>query len=303
MRNKIQHGTATFKDLGELPAVNPVLSDRTIAIYLLVYQGISNRGHGDNALYAGKTIVLGGRYARHMECLRQDSKDKGVHYVIGRTASRMKMVLFAKFPSDIPNMTTILQIAEQLAQLLFATMNQDLFAQGEVDEELASSCFADMVAARALASLASTVFAKTGWKPPAGVQGCNWLSAATEGQASIGMWLCKDIPGEKGNPMRVFWTGGRAVTIFNIGRGPNKQDKDPGVAFYLISGGKDSRGEVEIKLQLSEAKEQGLLAKTKIYPIVEFYLGGPEISHPVPYARLPEPGPYSDWSILNKLGK
>jgi hypothetical protein len=86
----------------------------------LEYQEILNRGHGVNA---GKTMSLGQRLSRHISGLKPDSKEKGAHCDIGRTATTKKMVLFAKFPSNIRNITTILQISEQLAQLLFASKN------------------------------------------------------------------------------------------------------------------------------------------------------------------------------------
>jgi hypothetical protein len=54
---------------------------------------------------------------------------------------------------------------------------------------------------------------------------------------TMGMWLCKDILGEKGNLMRVFSRGRRGVKVYNAMRG--KKDKDPGLRFYLTSGGKD----------------------------------------------------------------
>ncbi len=102
--------------------------------------------------------------------------------------------------------------------------------------------------------------------------------------------------------MRVFTTGGRGIKVYALMRGKSKPGKEPGLRFKLITGGTDARGQVVIALQVPEVKSQDIKAGTIVYPIVEFFLGK-DIAHPVPYARLPEPGPFSEWSILNKVGK
>jgi hypothetical protein len=103
--------------------------------------------------------------------------------------------------------------------------------------------------------------------------------------------------------MRVFTTGGRGVKVYKSVRGKSKSGKDPGQRFKLITGGRDARGQVVIAVQIAEVESQDIKCGTILYPVVEFYLGDRDIAHPVPYARLPEPGPFSDWSILNKVGK
>ena len=80
-------------------------------------------------------------------------------------------------------------------------------------------------------------------------------------------------------------------------RGKSKPGKEPGLRFKLITGGRDAHGQVVIALQVAEVESQDIMAGTIVYPIVEFYLGE-DIARPVPYARLPEPGPFSDWSIV-----
>ena len=58
------------------------------------------------------------------------------------------MSIFAQFPPNTPSLLTALQVAEQVAQLLFGTMNQDLFIDDGHDETSAAKWFADKVAAR-----------------------------------------------------------------------------------------------------------------------------------------------------------
>jgi hypothetical protein len=303
MRKAIHHGNASFEDIRNVPNVHPSGKDRSIVIYIWKFKGILNRGNGDNGLYAGKSITLGNRYTRHMSALQSDSKEYGAIYEIGRPAAEKEMSIFARFPTNTPSLPTVLQVAEQVAQLLFGTMNQDLFIDDGYDETAAAKWFADRLAARTLTSLAAAVFAKTGWKPPMGIQGCNWLSALTEAQSTMSLWLCRDVLDHGGNPMRVFTTGGRGAKVYKSQRGKNKPGKEPGLRFVLITGGRDSRGQVVIAFQIAEIESQDIKAGTIVYPIVEFYLGNQDIAHPVPYARLPEPGPFSDWSMLNKVGK
>ena len=100
-----------------------------------------------------------------------------------------------------------------MAQLLFGTMNQDLFIDDGYDEAAAAEWFADRLAARTLTSLAATVFAKTGWKPLTGIQGCSWLSALTKAQSTLSLWLCRDVLNHGRNPMRIFTTGGRGAKV------------------------------------------------------------------------------------------
>ena len=191
------------------------------------------------------------------------------------------MSIFAKFPTNTPCLPTVLQVAEQVAQLLFGTINQDLFIDDGYNETAAAKWFADRLAARTLTYLAAAVFAKTGWKPPMGIQGCNWLSALTEAQSTMSLWLCRDVLGHEGNPMRVFTTGGRGIILCRSMRGKSKSGKEPGLRFKLITGGRDGRGQVVIALQLAEVESQDIKVGTVVYPIVEFYLGK-DIAHPVP---------------------
>ena len=143
--------------------------------------------HWDNGLCTGKSITLGNRKTQHMTCLRPGSKEEGAVYEIGRIAAEKEMSVFAQFPPNTPSLPTVLQVAEQAAQLLFGTMNQDLFMDDGYDETAAAKWFANRLAARTLTSLAAAVFAKTGWKPSMGIQGCNWLSALTEAQSTMSL--------------------------------------------------------------------------------------------------------------------
>ncbi|KAH8791935.1 hypothetical protein BGZ57DRAFT_991407 [Hyaloscypha finlandica] len=291
----IKNGNANFNDLAKIPSVTPQKDDKTIAIYIMKYKQLENLGHGDNGLYAGKTIAVGDRYDNHMRKLR-NSAYPGSHYKIARSAKEKKMLLFATFPPDLDNLHQILQITEQIVQLLLGTMNQILLDRSEdANAESASKWLADKVAARTLTSLASAVFEKTGWKPPPGIQGCNWNSAMREAVSNwASFWLCQDMIGHGGNKMRVFTTGGRAVKL--------TKHRDDGAIMRLIKGGSDRRGGVGIYISTNMSKETGLSRGNFVYPIVEIYLGNQDIKHPVPFGRLPEPGPYTDWSMLNKVG-
>jgi hypothetical protein len=111
-----------------VPNVYPSFKDRSIVIYIFKYKGILNRENGDNGLYTGKSINLGNRYTQHTTCLQPGSKKEGANYEIGRTAAEKEMSIFAQFPPNTPSLPTVLQVAEQVAQLLFGVMNQDLFA-------------------------------------------------------------------------------------------------------------------------------------------------------------------------------
>jgi hypothetical protein len=110
------------------------------------------------------------------------------------------MSIFAQFPPNTPSLLTALQVTEQVAQLLFGTMNQDLFIDDGHDETSAAKWFADKVAARTLTYIPPAVFAKTSWKPPMGIQGCNWLSALTEAQPRMSLWLYPDVLVMEGIP-------------------------------------------------------------------------------------------------------
>jgi hypothetical protein len=137
MRKAIHHGNASPEDIRNVLNVYPSFKDRSIVIYILKYKGILNLGNGDNGLlYAGKSINLGNHYTQHTTCLQPGSKEEGTNYEIGRTAAEKEMSIFAQFPPNTPSLPTVLQVAEQVAQLLFGVMNRDLFVDDGHDETL-----------------------------------------------------------------------------------------------------------------------------------------------------------------------
>jgi hypothetical protein len=63
----------------------------------------------------------------------------------------------------------------------------------------------------------------------------------------------------------------------------------------LFEGGSDNRGFVQVTLN------QTIEYPKHVYLVVEIYTGQGK-RHPVPYARLPEPGPFTGWQDLNRIG-
>lgn len=45
----------------------------------------------------------------------------------------------------------------------------------------------------------------------------------------------------------------------------------------------------------------GLVAGMKVFVVCEVTLDGKP--HPTPYARLPTVGPFSDWNLVNTIGR
>lgn len=57
--------------------------------------------------------------------------------------------------------------------------------------------------------------------------------------------------------MHVFSTGGRGVKLFTAHRRKGKDDKDPGLKFVLISGGKDDRGKLSSIFKCPRSRNRG----------------------------------------------
>jgi len=289
----IKDGTASFEDLWKLDGVQGGEAN-TVAIYIILYPNLSDSTEGRNGLYVGKTNNLKGRKDSHALALKKEAV--GSHYKIGQTASGWKLVKFATFPIGTPDLNEILQISEQLTQILFHSMNPTLFAAQVGQVTLRDAKWrADKEVAKALYLLAESVFKKTGWQPPSSIHGCNWNSSLTEGTSlSSSLWICQDVLDERGVLKRIFHTGGRPRKLQ-----VHKNYRE----IRMVAGGTDHRGSIMIGLSDDDYKRYGFSPSTLIYPVVEVYLGDQDITHPVPFARLPEPGPFEDWSSMNKLGE
>ena len=297
----LREGNPSWEKLWNCRDIRPTSNDARIVLYVRLYKGIENTGFGDNGDYAGKTTSFGTRMVKHDFDIR--SAEKGTHHAIAATADETKVLLFATFLTGTPQLAELLQVGEQILLMLLNSCNPVLLStSGNFDTQ--SKYYSDTVAARGLHSLASGVFATTGYMPPTSIHGLNWSSPITEGSRSKSLWTVHNRKDEDGRPMQVFTTAGKPRRLCRAkSTGADSQRSQ----IQLIRGGSKEIGMVLVELPLN-AQEQGLVAGTMVYPIVEFYTepqspNGPLISHPHPFGRLPVPGPYSDWVFYNRFGK
>jgi hypothetical protein len=68
----------------------------------------------------------------------------------------------------------------------------------------------------------------------------------------------------------------------------------------LFNGGGEGRGRVIIQFPLKDIEEAEW--PTHVDVVVEVYMGRGK-RHPIPWARLPEPGPFTGWEDLNRMGR
>lgn len=97
-------------------------------------------------------------------------------------------------------------------------------------------------------------------------------------------------PDEETGPIRIFHCNPQKVLVV-----PGNDDSRRG-RILLIAGEKDARGEVYLS-----GISTDIPLGTTVFVVVEIHMGMNK-RHPIPYARLPEPGPFSGWEDLNRIG-
>jgi hypothetical protein len=213
-------------------------------------------------------------------------------------------MVFAEFDSGMPRLTELLRVGEQWLEMLLDSFNPYLVKESDTMDSC-SKYYEDKVAARGFRSLAATVFSKTGYLPPKDTHGLNWNSPMAElggVSARQSLFTCEKTVDKDGRPILTFQTAGRSCKL---------QKKEPGSSrLWLMASPALSvkRTCNAISFEISHDAGLGLGPGTRVFPIIEWYCEEQDpqklpVTHPHSYARLPVPGPYSDYAMLNRLGK
>ncbi|KAK5719782.1 hypothetical protein LTR17_015153 [Elasticomyces elasticus] len=288
--------------------VCPVVTstDRTAGIYLRVYsdfKGVDYR-HDAPHIYVGQSVNMGDRTRVHTRDTKVNLTSG--HYKVARAASKTRVVKLAKLDSaSSESMKGLLDLLEQtfISGLMsyfkkvhtWSKMKSTSgnVAQAEVDEE-----FEERNLAKVHVDLAKVAFAKSGFALPGMpgrsksfgvVDGCNFMSVLGELTAIAGkdpmLWAMYDL-GDRW----VFYRSGKTIN-------------QEGHVFQKIY--HDGQGDRHIfGIQLSkeyQADARCPSRKDVVYAAWELMKPG-KGPHETPYFRLPEIGPYDNWSTGNKLG-
>lgn len=144
--------------------------------------------------------------------------------------------------------------------------------------------------------MADRVFGVTGWQPCSGCKGGNWQTPLVDTIMRHTSWTCQVVPLESSRNDTSIRVYRREKLKTHLPPGNKKKALKRGEGiFNLISGGRDERGKVMIS-------SVNVPEDTYIYPVVEIYQGENQ-RHPISWANVPEPGPFSDWNLLNRMGK
>jgi hypothetical protein len=253
-------------------------------IYVLCFRDIDDGKSGNSAFYIGKTINAGQRFDAHHQALN-DPTAPGQAYVTGRKAREWRMMVLIDITStSLEHRDMILRIMEHTGVSLFHSWTPVLLFNDFEDADQAEKWISDTSAAQMCTQLAVTVFAKTGWRKPS-ERGLNWKTPLLEMRLRHTAWTVQQINDEKADLIRIHRTTPRKVHF----SGNNRR-------VVLIRDGADARGRVTLALPDDDIEDGSY-----INVIVEIYTGKSQ-RHQVPYARLPEPGPFSDWDDLNRIG-
>ena len=184
----------------------------------------------------------------------------------------------------------VAQVAEQVTVCLFDTMTPVLLNSDAVKNiGSATKYYFDYLAAQRFNDIAKKVFAITSWTPPKGA-GLNWRSPMMETILEHTAWTCQEVPLDDKSSVKVFR---RSPVSTNFKYYKNDKAR---ATMRLFSGGDDMRGAVYLTIPDS------VPANTKVTPVIEIY-HGQNVRHPFSFANLPEPGPWSDWGLLNRIGE
>ena len=277
----IEHGNFTFEHLRSMPDDPAYILGRNspdrIVIYALLFEDVN----GEDGVYIGKTINAGRRMTNHVYGL-QNPNTPGQMYRVGRQARNQIFIQLLEL-KDVPpkQVDPILQIFEHLFVCLFQSWVKVLLRDSDTLEQT-EKYFGDSIAATIFSGITDRVCAITGWKPLClTALGLNWKTPLFESRISRSIWTVRTIsPTIEEGLVRVYTTQPRQVHVNN--QGYNK------VAVLKGKG-------------LDELCWKGApFPGTMVSVIVEISAEGKH--HPVPFARVPEPGPFSDWEDLNRIG-
>ena len=288
LRKILDDGRYSFDDLWNLPhtrehEVVGKKKEGRVMIYNILLKEIGGE-KGNNRIYAGKTIDAGARWYGHSEGLMIDSDTAGQMYVYGRLAKEWRMIVWSDL-SKVPleRVHNTLRVAEFTAVALN-------FSWCDAVMEAGDSWLFDRLAAQIMSKVAEKAFAVTGWEPPKGCRGANWQTPLMDTELCHTSWTCQVVPLDNGHSVRVY----RRAGLLSPAQGQKRTSKTK--LLCLLAGGGDRRGQVMIMDE--KLPDVG----TRIFPVVEIYEGENQ-RHPIPFARVPEPGPTSDWTDLNRIGE
>lgn len=234
--------------------------------------------HTKNAIYHGKSENGYRRQKDHAESWDPASTRKGQLYKIARTATKIRMICWADLehvPKD--HFKNILQATEFVSVALDMSWNPALR-----DAVLSDKWMFDRLTCGEFSTLALATFRASGWQPITGCHGSNWCTPLADWVTKFSTWIRNTVPLRNGHhisvyrraPIRVGGTRHQTLTLMSQGT-------------YLV--------DISITSNALPA------ASTLVYPIVEIYKGKNQ-RHPNAYANVPEPGPWSDWDCVNRIG-
>lgn len=295
VRNVIDSGDFTFEQLWDIRDTNinwvKNKNDNRIGVYLLLFKGIDkDQGEDSIGFYGGKSLDVGKRRGGHQTAL-QSPKSVGHLYHIGRRAKAHKMLLLCDLSKvSLAERNDILRIAEHTCVSLFRTWAQVLLSLEFEDADQAAKHYFDFAMAKAYCSVADKVFEKTGWCAPPGRK-LNWRTPLSEMLLHYMSLTCTVITTEETGPIRTYRTPSRRTC---------KAPHTKMWGILLFNGGTDGRARV--KLSVPDAAIENGKAPESVHVVIEIYTGAGR-RHPFPFARLPEPGPFTKWEDLNRMGK
>jgi hypothetical protein len=293
----IEGGSFTFEQLWNIPrtAENWLIKniDDRALIYLILFKDIDGiAGNNGVGFYVGKTVNAGLRKQCHENRL-MTGKEPGHMYSIGRRAQEYRILLLSDLTSvSLQYRDKVLRLAEHTGVSLFYSWTEVLLSSTFEDASVATKYYFDSTMAKGFSDIAKKVFAKTGWTVPEG-RGLNWKSPLTESLLSHTSFTCHVFtPDEETGEVRVYRSAPRRLYECSLKSGEVYHVCD------LLYGGKDNRAKVQLSVNI-----EGLVDyPTVVEVVIEIYTSKGR-RHPVPFARLPEPGPFTGWEELNRLGR
>lgn len=286
-------GGYTFQQIWDLDEQCLVkTTDHNPIIYTI---GLSKVDGGDiDAIYHGRAGDAAVRFQQHGVALDTDDPEAhpGQFYDYGRRANGgWRMFTFADLSEveDLGFRNKLAQVAEFASIVLDMSWNPKLF-----DLDASGRWSVDIMAAQTFAAMATSVFEETGWIPMRNIRGTNWQTPMLDNGFKHSTWFLNNVPFDNGHSVSVYRRSGLMV-IKRSDRGAKSTR-----GLRIINGGAIS----SVSKQRAEVTLQGFYLpplKTIVYTTVEIYEGRGQ-RHPKPLLNVPEPGPFSDWDDLNRIG-
>jgi hypothetical protein len=204
-------------------------------------------------------------------------------YSIGRLAKEHCILILSDLTSlSLQYRDKVLRLAEHTGVSLFCSWTKVLLWSSFENASRATKYYFDAAMAKAFSDIAKKVFAKTGWRVCPG-RGLNWKTPLTEALLSHTSFTCHVFaPDDDTGEVRVYRSAPRRLYKLFLKTGERYHVCD------FLYGRKDNRAKVQLSVNLGDIEEY----PTTVEIIVEIYTGKGK-RHPVPFARLPEPGPFT----------